>query len=65
MDKKMIWNHQHGFPKSCLTNLTNFYKEITRLVDKAGAVDVYVDFTRAFGTVSEDTYRETDEVWAE
>lgn len=51
MDKKVIWSHQHGFTKSCLTNLTTFYKEITRLVDKARAVDVYGDFTWAFNTV--------------
>lgn len=39
--------------KSCLTNLINFYNEITGLVDKVRAADrVYLKFREAFDTVS-------------
>ncbi|XP_051876029.1 RNA-directed DNA polymerase from mobile element jockey isoform X1 [Pristis pectinata] len=45
---------QHGFVKgrSCLTNLLEFFEEITGKVDKGEAVDVvYLDFQKAFDKV--------------
>ncbi|KAK4828527.1 hypothetical protein QYF61_026949 [Mycteria americana] len=39
--------------KSCLTNLINFYNEMTGLEDEGRAVDIiYLDFSKAFDTVS-------------
>ena len=42
---------QHGFVKgrSCLTNLLEFFEEVTRKLDKGESVDViYLDFQKAF-----------------
>ncbi|PKU33784.1 rna-directed dna polymerase from mobile element jockey-like [Limosa lapponica baueri] len=54
-DAQVIRPSQHAFMRgrSCLTNLISFYDKVTRLVDEGKAVDVvYLDFSKAFGTVS-------------
>ncbi|KAK4828333.1 LOW QUALITY PROTEIN: hypothetical protein QYF61_025802 [Mycteria americana] len=54
-DNQGIKPSQHGFMKgrSCLTNLISSYDKGTRLVDEGKAVDVvYLDFSKAFDTVS-------------
>lgn len=52
-DKTMIASSQHGFMKGklCLTNLIPFYNEMTGL-DEWRAVDIYLDFSKVFVTVS-------------
>ncbi|KAK4824547.1 hypothetical protein QYF61_016151 [Mycteria americana] len=54
-DNQGIKPSQHGFKKgrSCLTNLISFYNKVTCLMDEGKAVDVvYLDFSKAFDTVS-------------
>ena len=54
-DNQVIRPSQHGFMKgrSCLTNLISFCDKVTRLVDEGKTVDdVYLDFGKAFDTVS-------------
>lgn len=52
---QVIRPSQHGFTRgrSCLTNLISFYDKVTRLMDEGKTVDVvYLDFSKAFDTVS-------------
>ncbi|KAK4826732.1 hypothetical protein QYF61_010985 [Mycteria americana] len=59
-DTKIIRSSEHGFikGKSCLTNLINFYDEMTGLVDERRVVGiVYPDFSKAFDTVSHKNLR--------
>jgi len=54
-DNEAIRPSQHGFMKSrsCLTNLICFCDKATHLVDEGKAGDfVYLDFSKAFDTVS-------------
>ncbi|GAB0186487.1 mitochondrial enolase superfamily member 1 [Grus japonensis] len=57
-ENQVIRCSQHGFTKcrSSLTNLMSLYDEVTCLVDEGMAADiVYLDFSKAFGTVSHST----------
>lgn len=50
-----------------MTNLTIFYSEMTGLVNEERTVsNVYLDFSKAFGTASHKilTEKEGDELWA-
>ena len=50
----LISDRQHGFVRgrSCLTNLAEFFEEVTKTIDKGRAVDVvYMDFSKAFDKV--------------
>ena len=50
----LIRESQHGFTrgKSCLTNLLDFFEEVTKILDNGEAVDlIYLDFAKAFDKV--------------
>ncbi|RMC09601.1 hypothetical protein DUI87_13387 [Hirundo rustica rustica] len=53
-DNQLITSNQLGFMKgrSCLTDLISFYDKATHLVDKGKAVDVYLNVSKAFDTIS-------------
>ena len=60
-DNRGIRSSQHGFMKgkSCLINLISVYDQVTHLVNEGKAVDiVYLDFSRAFDTVSHGLFLE-------
>ncbi|KAJ7425370.1 hypothetical protein BTVI_03149 [Pitangus sulphuratus] len=60
-DKKVIRSTQHGFTerKSSLTNPVTFYNEKTTRVNKGREVDiVYLNFSKAFNTVSHNIFIE-------
>ncbi|PKU48471.1 rna-directed dna polymerase from mobile element jockey- hypothetical protein [Limosa lapponica baueri] len=55
MDEKIIKSGQHEFTKGkfCLTNLRNFYNEVTGLPEEGRAVIiVYLDFSKALDHVT-------------
>ena len=50
----LVSDRQHGFVwgRSCLTNLIEFFEEVTKKIDEAKAVDVvYMDFSKAFDKI--------------
>lgn len=47
-----------------MTSLTAFYNEMTGLVNERKAVVVYLDFSKAFDTVSYSILTQTAEAWA-
>ena len=54
-ENKILVQFQHGFRKkqSTLTNLIDFYEEVTKELDQGNKVDVvYLDFQKAFDEVS-------------
>ncbi|RMC22412.1 hypothetical protein DUI87_00726 [Hirundo rustica rustica] len=60
-DGQGIRPSQHGFRRgrSCLTNLISFYDQVTHLVVVGRAMDVvYLDFSKAFDTVSHSTLQD-------
>jgi len=53
-DNQGIRPSQHGFTKgrSCLTNLSSLYDQVTRLVDESKSEEViYLDISKAFDAV--------------
>ena len=52
---KLINESQHGFTKkgrSCLTNLLEFFEQVTDEIDKGKPFDcIYLDFAKAFDKV--------------
>lgn len=54
LDVKMIRKNQHRFTKGklCFINQISFYDEMTGWVGKGRAVDIYLNFSKAFNSVS-------------
>lgn len=56
---EVIGHSQHSFMKgkSCLMNLMSFYDKVAHLADQGKPADVvFLDFNRAFGTVSQNIF---------
>ncbi|PKU46139.1 hypothetical protein llap_3551 [Limosa lapponica baueri] len=66
-EKKAIRSSQHRFTKgkACLTNLIVFYNGMTGGIDEGRAVDVvYLEFSKAFNTVSHSILIDRLDRWA-
>ena len=53
-ENSMINNSQHGFrnKRSCLTNLLDFYNDVSNIYDETKAIDIiYLEFQKAFDNV--------------
>ncbi len=52
-ETRSISPHQHGFRRSCLSNLLVFEEVVTRMTDEGHTVDViYLDFAKTFDSVN-------------
>ena len=54
MRNKLLRGSQHGFVtgRSCVTNLLQFFEDVTNYIDLGDPVDVvYLDFQKAFDKV--------------
>ena len=53
-EHELLRNSQHGLTggRSCLTNLLEFFEEVTKELDEGNDVDlIYLDFCKAFDKV--------------